>query len=272
MIPLKVAILDLYCNHPNQGMRCIKSIVDEQMFPFTWQVFDVRSKNQLPDLQHDVFIFSGGPGDPRSGDGIWDKNFFSLFDKIISHNEANGHSKKFVFLICHSFQMICHYLRIAEVCLRKSPAFGIFPVHKTEEGKSEVLFAGLPDPFYAVDSRDWQIIRPDDAKLKRMGARILALEKIRPHVPYERAVMSIRFTNEIIGTQFHPEADVTGMKFYFSQEAKKNQIVKNHGQEKYDDMIRSLNDKDKILLTHSQVLPAFLEHAVENLRMNSAKL
>ena len=40
-----------------------------------------------------------------------------------------------------------------------------------------------------------------------MGAKILCIEKERPHVPYERAVMGIRFNEYMIGTQFHPEAD-----------------------------------------------------------------
>ena len=56
MEPIKVAILDLYNNHPNQGMRCIKQIVEEQVFPIEWKVFDVRAKNEIPDLSYDVYI------------------------------------------------------------------------------------------------------------------------------------------------------------------------------------------------------------------------
>lgn len=266
MTPLKIAILDQYCNHPNQGMRCIKNLVDEQLFPMDWKVFDVRSKNEIPGLEHDIYISSGGPGNPLASGGEWEKNYLKWFDSVMAHNQKNTDNKKYVFLICHSFQMVCHHLQLAEVCLRKSPAFGIFPVHKTTEGKNETVFEHLPEPFYAVDSRDWQIIRPDENKLSAMGAKLLAIEKERPHVPYERAVMSIRFSNEVLGTQFHPEADVIGMMFYFGQEEKKKQIVKNHGDDKYNDMIASLEDKDKILLTHKTIIPSFLSQAIKELR------
>ncbi len=265
MKPVSIAILDLYCNHPNQGMRCIKHIVDEQLFPVTWQVFDVRGKNEVPGLDFDIYLSSGGPGDPTVTGEKWVNDFFSLIDSIANHNKKSA-DKKFLFLICHSFQMICHHWKIANVCLRKSPAFGIFPVHKTEEGKKEPLFKNLPDPFYAVDSREWQIVSPDNDRLNQLGAEIMALEKIRPHVDLERAVMSIRFSPEIFGTQFHPEADVIGMKFYFGQEEKKQKIIANHGEGKYEEMIAGLMDKDRILLTHQTIIPEFLRQAAYHLR------
>lgn len=265
MKPIRIAILDLYCNHPNQGMRCIKHIVDEQMFPVTWQVFDVRGKNEVPGLDFDIYISSGGPGDPTVSGEKWVDDFLLLIDSISSYNK-NSADKKFLFLICHSFQMVCHHWKVANICLRKSPAFGIFPVHKTEEGKNEPIFKNLPDPFYAVDSRDWQIVSPDNQTLEAMGAEIMALEKIRPHIDLERAVMSVRFSPEIFGTQFHPEADVIGMKFYFGQEEKKHKIIANHGEGKYEEMIAGLMDKDRILLTHQTIIPEFLKQAAYNLR------
>lgn len=265
MKPVSVAILDLYCNHPNQGMRCIKHLLDEQLFPVTWQVFDVRGKNEIPGLEFDIYISSGGPGNPTLSGEKWIEDFYGLMDSLVLYNQ-NHSDKKFLFLICHSFQMVCHHWKIATVCLRKSPAFGIFPVHKTEEGQHELLFKNLPDPFYAVDSREWQVISPDNRKLKEMGAQIVALEKIRPHVDLERAVMAIRFSPEIFGTQFHPEADVIGMKFYFGQEEKKKQIVQNHGIGKYEEMLAGLMDNDKILLTHQTIIPQFLKQAAYRLR------
>jgi hypothetical protein len=98
-----------------------------------------------------------------------------------------------------------------------------------------------------------------------MGARVLSLEKIRPHIPLERAVMSIRFSKEIFGTQFHPEADSEGMLHYFLTEEKKQIVINNHGEEKYYEMIERLDDPDKILLTESVIIPKFLEHAASNL-------
>jgi hypothetical protein len=78
--------------------------------------------------------------------------------------------------------------------------------------------------------------------------------------------MAIRFSPEIFGTQFHPEADVIGMKFYFGQEEKKKQIVQNHGIGKYEEMLAGLMDNDKILLTHQTIIPQFLKQAAYRLR------
>ena len=55
-----------------------------------------------------------------------------------------------------------------------------------------------------------------------MGASILCIEKSRPHVPYERAIMAMRFNEYMIGTQFHPEADAAGMSIHLQTEEKRN--------------------------------------------------
>src|SRR5436190_669772 len=146
---LKVAILDLYEGHPNEGMRCLRNILrefsKENNIDIEWNEFDVRLRNEVPDMRYDVFISSGGPGNP-------------------------------------------------------------------------------------MDSREYQVIQPNYSVLEKMGARILCIEKERPHVPYERAVMGIRFNEYMIGTQFHPEADVQGMTMYLHREDKKKMIIENYGE------------------------------------------
>jgi hypothetical protein len=98
-----------------------------------------------------------------------------------------------------------------------------------------------------------------------MGAKILCIEKERPHVPYERAVMGIRFNEYMIGTQFHPEADAKGMSIRLQSDEKKKTVIENYGQEKWENMMEQLDDPDKIMWTHSHVLPNFLNQAVEQL-------
>jgi hypothetical protein len=98
-----------------------------------------------------------------------------------------------------------------------------------------------------------------------MGAKILCIEKDRPHVPYERAIMAIRYNEYMIGTQFHPEADASGMTMYLNREDKKKTVIESHGEEKWRNMLQHLNDPDKILWTYSHVLPNFLNQAVEQL-------
>ena len=44
-----------------------------------------------------------------------------------------------------------------------------------------------------------------DDLINSMGATITCLEKIRPEVPLERAIMGIQFNEYMAGVQFHPE-------------------------------------------------------------------
>ncbi|QDK79164.1 GMP synthase [Spirosoma sp. KCTC 42546] len=267
---VKIAVLDMNNNHANEGMRCIlhqiRNMQGNVQEELSYDVFDVRSKNELPDLEYDIFISSGGPGSPLASSEPWEARYFDLIDQIIDWNLHNER-KKFVFLICHSFQLVVRHLDLGLLSRRRSTSFGIFPVHKTDEGLGETLLEGLPDPFFAVDSRDYQITEPNADRLDEMGATILCLEKIRPHVLLDRAVMAIRFSPEILGTQFHPEADNEGMLRYFLQDEKRNHIVSNFGQEKYNDMVAYLQDPDKIALTESIILPSFLSQAIQSLAL-----
>ncbi|MEJ0102110.1 MAG: GMP synthase [Bacteroidota bacterium] len=268
---VRIAILDLYEGHANQGMRCIREILqqfrDSNNIDLEWDEFDVRQKNEVPDMSYDFFISTGGPGDPlASRYSDWEKVYFTWLKNVErwNNNPANQ-QKKFVFFICHSFQLACRHYNIGVVFKRKSTAFGIFPIHMLDAGFEEPVFKGLPNPFYAVDSRDYQVIQPNNYVIEKMGAKILCIEKERRHVPYERAIMGVRFNEYMIGTQFHPEADAAGMKMYLEREDKKNSIIESHGEEKWKSMINSLTDPDKIFLTYSHVLPNFLNQAVEHL-------
>jgi len=63
-----------------------------------------------------------------------------------------------------------------------NPRFWVFPVHlESQEGRARIRrFTG---PLFAVDSRSYQVIRPDQQRLTEMGPGCLAIEKERPHVP-----------------------------------------------------------------------------------------
>ena len=268
---LKVAILDLYEGVPNQGMRCLRNILgnygQENDIKLEWNEFDVRVLNEVPDMSYDVFISSGGPGSPlESRYSDWEKKYFAWLNEVErwNMNPANQ-QKKFVFFICHSFQLSARHYNIGILTKRHSSAFGIFPVHMLQDGFNEPVFTDLKDPFYAVDSRDYQVIQPNPEVIKKMGAKILCLEKERRHVPYERAIMGIRYNEYMIGTQFHPEADAPGMAMYLNRDDKKKMIIENYGEEKWRAMLAHLDDPDKILWTYSRVIPNFLNQAVEQL-------
>ncbi len=265
---IKVAIIDLYNGEANQGMRGIHEILSRyetgNTVNFIITVFDLRRKGEIPDLSHDIYLSTGGPGSPYDGEGQqWENDFFALLDNLQDFNRINDH-KKYAFLICHSFQMACRKYGIGNLIQRKSNAFGIFPITLTQEGETDLIFKNLPNPFYSVDSRDWQVIAPDKNQFKVLGASVLALEKERPHIDLERCLMAIRFSKEIVGTQFHPEADPAGMKMYLLKDDKKKSVIANHGKEKYEDMLQSLDDPQRIILTQCLVLPNFLDQAIKN--------
>jgi len=267
MKKIRVAILDMHKGAANQGMRNIHELIerygDEHNIEFSKTVFDIRGAQEIASLDFDIYFSSGGPGSPVELEG-WEPTYIELFEKIRKHNKSSS-QKKFVFLICHSFQIICHHFKLANVCLRRKESFGVFQVHLTKHASKDAIFSLLPDPFFAVDSRKWQVIDPDDIALEKMGAKILGLEKSRPHVPLQRAVMAIRLTPEILGTQFHPEADAKGMVFHLKTEERKKFVQETYGQARYEDLLIHLNDPDKIMLTHQLIIPHFLSIALETL-------
>jgi len=273
---VKVAILDLYEGAPNQGMRCIRSILKEWCEKNELEIetteFDVRQNNELPDTSYDVYISSGGPGDPLvSRFEDWDIAWCRWLDKMERWNaNPSNYQKKYIFFICHSFQLASRYFNAGLVYKRKSTAFGVFPMHMLESGKDEPVFEGLRDPFYAVESRDYQVIQPNHELLSKMGAKILCIEKSRPHVPYERAIMGIRFNEYMIGTQFHPEADAPGMSMYLQTEEKRKTVIESHGEEKLLSMLEHLEDPDKIRWTHAHILPNFLTQSIGHLQEEMA--
>ncbi|NTE05486.1 GMP synthase [Agrobacterium tumefaciens] len=268
---LRVAVIDMNNGAPNQGMRGIQEILsrfrDDNHTNLSFDLFDLRQKGEIPGLEYDAYISSGGPGSPLESEGEkWENDFYSLLDQIEVFNTQSEIQKKYAFLICHSFQLACRKYKLGNVTERRSNAFGIFPITLTEEGGQDEIFNGITNPFFSVDSRDWQVIEPDFDAFERKGAKLLAIEKERKHIDLERCMMAIRFSNEIIGTQFHPEADPIGMKMYLLQEEKKKAIVDMHGEQKYLDMLNSLDDPARIVLTQSVILPNFLQKAIGNLQ------
>jgi homoserine O-succinyltransferase/O-acetyltransferase len=266
---IRIAILDLYDGFPNQGMRCIRELVNDfaenTRIDVEWDEFEIRREENLPDLSYDVYISSGGPGSPlESKDSSWENKFFNWIESVEKYNnKVENRIKKKIFFICHSFQLACRYFEIAQVCQRKSTAFGIFPMHLMQAAGEELVFEGLNNPFYSVDSRDYQVIEPNHNRLEQLGATILAIEKERPHVPYERAIMAVRFNENMIGTQFHPEADAIGMSLHLKTAEKKETVIKNYGLDKWQSMIDHLNDPEKIMWTYNHIIPNFLQNAVD---------
>ena len=267
---IKIAVLDMYNGTPNQGMRCIIDIINRFNQIVTFQIFDVRGKSEMPDIKNfDIYISTGGPGNPLEGDGNWDVKYYAFIDELVKWNNENT-VKKHVLFICHSFQMACKHFGLAEITQRHGTSFGVMTIHKTKEGKNDPVLEGLDDPYYAIDSRDYQVVQPKLSVFSKKGAKIISLEKIRDHVQYERAIMAVRFNEYFIGTQFHPEADPISFISHLRNRESKDKIRAMKGKRKFRNMLEDLVDDDKIYRTNETLIPNFLRIAINDL-MSSKK-
>ncbi|MFN8273518.1 MAG: GMP synthase [Flavobacteriaceae bacterium] len=261
---IKVAILDMYNGEPNQGMRCIMDIIGRFNQVLTFKVFDIRRKSEFPKLKDfDIFISTGGPGNPLVGDGVWDKQYYAFIDEFVLWNQENE-IKKHMLLICHSFQMACQHFGLAEITKRNGTSFGVMTVHKTKDGMRDALLDGLDDPFYAVDSRDYQVVQPNLSVFEEKGAKIISLEKIRDYVQYERAIMAVRFSEYMVGTQFHPEADPLSFVANLKKAETREKIINMKGRKKFRNMLEDLLDEEKIYKTNETLIPNFLRTAIND--------
>ena len=263
--PIRVAVLDMYNGEPNQGMRCIIDIINRFNQMVTFQIFDVRGKNEFPDIKKfDIYISTGGPGNPLEGDGNWDLKWYDFIEQLWQWNKEQK-TKKHVLFICHSFQMACHHFGLATLNKRKSTSFGVMTIHKTEDGTTDPVLEGLQNPFYAIDSRDYQVVQPKLSIFKKKGAQIIALEKIRTHREYERAIMGVRFSEYFVGLQFHPEADALSFVANLKSKERRENIIAMKGKTKFRDMLEDLLDEDKIYKTNETIIPNFLRIAINDL-------
>jgi homoserine O-succinyltransferase len=268
---IKIATIDLYNNERNEGIRCIREIVTEVQSrnkeqKITYEVFDTRFKDEVPGIENDIFISSGGPGSPFEGEGTkWEKDYFNLIQKIWDHNQKNPERKKYLFFICHSFQMMGRFFKFGTVNQRHSKSFGVMPFTLTQEGKSDNILKGLSNPFYAADIRQFQVIDPDKKTMNQLGAKILSYEIVDDSEKAQPALAAVRISEEIVGTQFHPEADPESMLYHFKQDERKKQVVDKYGEERYFEMIKILERPDTIQKTRKTVIPSFLNYAIEQL-------
>lgn len=268
---IKVAIIDLYNGIQNQGMRGFQDILnryrDKHQLNLTYQVFDTRTKNELPGTDFDIYISSGGPGSPLDSETMpWDQNYMKLMDQLETINVSDAPQKKYGLFVCHSFQLMCRRYRLGVIGTRRSPSFGILPVHLTAAGRADHVFDNLNDSFFTVDSRSWQVIYPDEQRFAELGMTLTAIEKERPHVNLPRAMMAIRYSPYFFGTQFHPEADARGMHTHLLSEDRKREVIQEHGEAKYNEMLERLEDPDKITHTQNTLIPNFLDEAIKGLR------
>ena len=157
------------------------------------------------------------------------------------------------------------FFELGKVSRREKTSFGLLPFTKTPDGNSDKLLENLPDPFYAADIRQYQVTDPDQKVFDELGASILSYETPLEEGQRERAFTAVRVSGEIVGTQFHPEADPESLLYHFKQDERRKQVEDLFGPGKYEQMLGWLKDEDKVKLTRKTVLPGFLSNAVKQL-------
>jgi hypothetical protein len=154
---------------------------------------------------------------------------------------------------------------LAEISKRNGTSFGVMTVHKTKDGMRDPLLEGLDDLFYAVDSRDYQVVQPNLNIFEEKSAKIISLEKIRDYVQFERAIMAVRFSDYMVGTQFHPEADPLSFIANLKKAETREKIINMKGRKKFRNMLEDLLDEEKIYKTNETLIPNFLRIAINDL-------
>src|SRR5207244_8186518 len=113
-----------------EGMRCMQQILREYSqakgLPVVSKIFDVRLKEELPDLSYDIYLSSGGPGSPLETEGVsWDNKYMDWLHNLVKHNKiSNEADNKYVLFMYHSFKLTCRFFKSGRVKIRKSKEFG----------------------------------------------------------------------------------------------------------------------------------------------------
>jgi GMP synthase-like glutamine amidotransferase len=93
---------------------------------FNIQIFAVRSNGEMPGMDFDLYISTGGPGSPMESTESWEIEYKQWLNALLKHNQlAEPSEKKFGFFICHSFQLVCRMLQVGELSHRLQKSEGI---------------------------------------------------------------------------------------------------------------------------------------------------
>src|SRR5215211_6799756 len=88
---IRIGILDLNDGQENQGMRCLRDITrnwgEVNDYDLIVEEFNVREKNEVPGMNFDIYISSGGPGSPlESIESEWEKQYFNWLHALEQWN------------------------------------------------------------------------------------------------------------------------------------------------------------------------------------------
>lgn len=259
----------------NQATRCFRRIVDafgqrvRNVNPGVELVFkhvQPRNLGELPSHEDDLVLSSGGPGSPLDGyDDAWCVGFRKYLDHVVDKNTADTATAPKMLVVCHSFQLTVLHFAVATMRKRAALKFGLMPAYMTREGERADFLAPFGYRLFCWEHRNWEAVELDSKKLSALRGEVLAKETHEGGANKGEAILALRFSPGIAGTQFHPEADKPGVMNWIERPEHKVAVQDAYGEALYDRMVKSLGNPDRLAKTFALLIPGWLTYRFNEL-------
>lgn len=267
--PLRLCLVDMNNGVANQATRCFRRIFDafaqkvraaNPSLEIQFKHVQPRNLGELPDRDVDLVMSSGGPGSPFDGyEDAWCTGYRKFLDSVVERNIKDSIRSPSLFVVCHSYEIAVTHFAIAEMTKREALKFGVMPCYVTDEGMRSEVFRPFEDRLFVWEHRSWQAVNLDEKKLGELGGELWAVES-RPGGSVDKgpAHMAMRFAPGIIGTQFHPEADMPGVMAWINRPEHAADLRDAYGNALYERMIQTLKNPMRLARTFALLLPGWL--------------
>jgi hypothetical protein len=275
-----VAVLDMNHGWPNighdaivMGIQTMACDIREELLAAGLRVravsYDVRRSNVIPRAGDGVFVGTGGPGhlDPRRNDGVsegsqgiaedpaWEAPLFAWLDAVRAHPRAA------LLGICHSFGVMCRWLRIAEPVLRGPEKGGksagvidnlLTPAASAHPWFQRMIAESPGGPRIRIlDNRLYDLIPAEDARV-RPDIAILSRETNGAGGPPGDSLTMIEIARDangvmprILAVNHHPEiVNRTRVLMVLWQKRARGEVTHQWYEERARAMTQTLQDED----------------------------
>lgn len=178
---MRIHLLDLHAGHVNRGTRALTELAAP------WgevRRYDVRSTGELPPVDGDVWVLTGGPGSPWE-EGAWREPLLSALRVRVERGLPT-------LAVCYGFELLA-IATGARVERLREERLGVWEWEWTDAGRADACLT-LSGASGAFEQRSWGVWAVDGwapAVLCR-GA--------------EGDVAAARWSPGVLGVIFHPEA------------------------------------------------------------------
>lgn len=274
---LRVCLVDMNNGVANQATRCFKTIVESfrgrvkasnPAVDIALDHVQPRNLGELPKDDMDLMLSSGGPGSPFDGydDSPWCTGYRKVLDRIAEANQKNPDAAPKALLVCHSFELGILHFGVGTMQKRSSLKFGLMPAYTTRVGRDVDFLQPFGDRMFTWEHRNWEAVDLQPKRLEAIGGAVLATESREGQPPDKgKALLGMKFTHGIWGTQFHPEADKPGVMAWIEKPEHKVAVTDAYGQLLYDRMVKSLSNPDRLAKTFSLLIPGWLTYRFNEL-------